>query len=66
MSCNKKTSTNETTMNPAEEEKGKTSLREASRSPLFRALQSGGLPDDGHAGNRVLYKKQPQIKALLN
>ena len=56
MSCNRKTSTNETTMNPAEEEKGKTSLREASRSPLFRALQSGGLPDE----------KQPRIKALLN
>ena len=43
-----------------------TSLREALRSPLFRALQSGGLLDDDHAGGCVLYEKRALVEALLN
>ncbi len=42
-----------------------TSLREALRSPLFRALQSGGLLDDSHTGGCVLYEKRAQVEALL-
>ena len=42
-----------------------TSLREALRSPLFRALQNGGLLDDDHAGGCVLHEKQAQVEALL-
>ena len=43
-----------------------TSLREALRSPLFRALQSGGFLDDDHTGGCVLYEKREQVEALLN
>ena len=43
-----------------------TSLREALRSPLFRALQNGGLLEDDHAGGCVLYEKRAQVEALLN
>ena len=43
-----------------------TSLREALRSPLFRALQNGGFLDDNHAGGCVLYEKRAQVEALLN
>ena len=43
-----------------------TSLREALRSPLFRALQSGGFLDDDHTGGCVLYEKRAQVEALLN
>ena len=43
-----------------------TSLRDALRSPLFRALQSGGLLDDDHAGGCVLYEKRALVEALLN
>ncbi len=43
-----------------------TSLREALRSPLFAALQSGGFLDDDHAGGCVLYQKRAQVEALLN
>ena len=41
-------------------------LRDALRSPLFRALQSGGLLDDDHAGGCVLYEKRALVEALLN
>ncbi|MBR4458663.1 MAG: radical SAM protein [Clostridia bacterium] len=43
-----------------------TSLREALRSPLFRALRSGGFLDDDHAGGCVLYEKRALVEALLN
>jgi MoaA/NifB/PqqE/SkfB family radical SAM enzyme len=43
-----------------------TSLREALRSPLFAALQSGGLLADDHAGGCVLFEKKAQVEALLN
>ena len=42
------------------------SLREALKSPLFLALQSGGLLNDDHAGGCVLYEKRAQVEALLN
>ena len=43
-----------------------TSLKEALQSPLFQALQSGGLLDDDHEGGCVLYEKRAQVEALLN
>ncbi len=43
-----------------------TSLREALKSPLFLALQSGGLLDGGHEGGCVLYEKRALVEALLN
>ena len=43
-----------------------TSLKEALRSPLFRALQSEGLLNDDHAGGCVLYEKRAQVEAMLN
>ena len=42
-----------------------TSLREALRSPLFMALQSGGILSDDHEGGCVLYEKREQVEALL-
>lgn len=42
-----------------------TSLREALKSPLFVALQNGGLLNDDHKGGCVLYEKQAQVEALL-
>ncbi len=45
---------------------GDTSLREALRSPLFTALQDGGLLNDDHQGGCVLYEKRKQVEALLN
>ena len=42
-----------------------TSLREALRSPLFMALQSGGLLNDDHEGGCVLYEKREQVEKLL-
>lgn len=42
-----------------------TSLREALRSPLFMALQDGGLLADDHEGGCVLYEKREQVEALL-
>ena len=42
-----------------------TSLREALSSPLFTALQSGGLLDGEHIGGCVLYEKRAQVEALL-
>jgi len=41
------------------------SLRVALRSPLFLALQSGGLLEDDHTGGCVLYEKRAQVEALL-
>ena len=43
-----------------------TSLREALRSPLFQALQNGGLLNDDHEGGCVLYEKRAQVEALMN
>ena len=43
-----------------------TSLREALRSPLFRALRDGGFLDDDHTGGCVLYEKRAQVELLLN
>ena len=43
-----------------------TSLREALRSPLFRALRDGGLLDGDHAGGCVLFEKRAQVEALLD
>ena len=42
------------------------SLREALKSPLFTALQDGGLLNDDHQGSCVLYEKRKQVEALLN
>ena len=42
-----------------------TSLREALRSPLFMALQDGGLLADDHEGGCVLYEKREQVEKLL-
>ena len=43
-----------------------TSLREALKSPLFTALQDGGLLNDDHEGGCVLYEKRALVEALLN
>ena len=42
-----------------------SSLREALRSPLFRALQNGDILMDDHAGGCVLFEKQGLVKNLL-
>ena len=42
-----------------------TSLTEALKSPLFLALQSGGLLSDDHQGGCVLYEKREQVETLL-
>ena len=42
-----------------------TALKEALRSPLFRALQGGGFLDDDHAGGCVLYEKRAQVEACV-
>ncbi len=43
-----------------------TSLRKVPKSPLFRALQDGGLLNDDHEGGCVLYEKREWVEALLN
>ena len=43
-----------------------TSLREALNSPLFVALQNGGLLNDDHEGGCVLYEKRDQVETLLD
>ena len=43
-----------------------TSLRKALKSPLFMALQNGGLLNDDHEGGCVLYEKRTQVEALLS
>jgi len=42
-----------------------TSLREALRSPLFTALQSGDILLDDHSGGCVLYEKRELVKSLI-
>lgn len=42
-----------------------TSLREALRSPLFTALQSGDILLDDHSGGCVLYNKHELVEALI-
>ena len=42
-----------------------TSLHAAIQSPLFKALQSGDILLDDHAGGCVLYEKKDQVEALL-
>ena len=42
------------------------SLRVALKSPLFMALQNGGLLNANHEGGCVLYEKRAQVEALLN
>jgi len=42
-----------------------TSLREALRSPLFRALQSEGLLKDDHIGGCTLYMNKNKVEAIL-
>ncbi len=41
------------------------SLRDAMKSPLFAALQSGGILADDHNGGCVLYEKRRQVEELL-
>ncbi len=41
-------------------------LREAMKSPLFKALQSGEILLDDHDGGCVLYEKRAQVEALLS
>ena len=41
------------------------SLREALKSPLFMALQDGGLLNEDHKGGCVLYEKREQVETLL-
>ena len=43
-----------------------TSLREALRSPLFRALQTEGLLKDDHIGGCTLYMHRERVEALVN
>ncbi|MCR4616294.1 MAG: radical SAM protein [Clostridiales bacterium] len=43
-----------------------TSLREALRSPLFRALQTEGLLKDDHIGGCTLYMHKDRVEAILN
>ncbi len=41
-------------------------LWEALKSPLFMALQNGGLLNDDHKGGCVLYENRKQVESLLN
>lgn len=43
-----------------------TSLREALRSPLFRALQTEGLLLDDHIGGCTLYMNRDKVEAIIN
>ena len=42
-----------------------TSLREALDSPLFHAIQAGGLLAEEHAGGCVLHQRRAEVEALL-
>ncbi len=42
-----------------------SSLREAMHSPLFMALQSGGILMDDHEGGCVLYEKRALVEQLI-
>lgn len=43
-----------------------TSLREALKSPLFRALQTEGLLLDDHIGGCTLYMNKDKVEAIVN
>lgn len=43
-----------------------TSLREALKSKLFKALQSEGVLMEDHAGGCILFQKKEQVEKLLN
>ena len=43
-----------------------TSLRQALRSPLFRALQTEGLLKDDHVGGCTLYMHKDRVEAIVN
>ncbi|MCR4990417.1 MAG: radical SAM protein [Lachnospiraceae bacterium] len=43
-----------------------TSLKEAMHSPLFMALQSGGILLDDHEGGCVLYEKRELVEQIIN
>ena len=43
-----------------------TSLREAMKSPLFRALQNEGLLLDDHIGGCTLYMNKDKVEAIMN
>lgn len=43
-----------------------TSLREALKSPLFRALQTEGLLKDDHIGGCTLYMNRDKVEAIIN
>jgi hypothetical protein len=42
-----------------------SSLREAMRSPLFKALQSGEILLDDHEGGCVLFEKRERVEAII-
>ncbi len=42
-----------------------TSLKDAIQSPLFEAMQSGGLLSGEHVGGCVLYEKKDLVEALI-
>lgn len=42
------------------------SLRDAIHSPLFTALQDGGMLSDDHSGGCVLYEKRALVEALIS
>ncbi len=43
-----------------------TSLREALKSPLFRALQTEGLLKDDHVGGCTLFMNRERVEAIVN
>ncbi len=43
-----------------------TSLKEALKSPLFRALQTEGLFQDDHIGGCTLYMNKDKVEAIIN
>lgn len=43
-----------------------TSLREALKSKLFRALQDKGVLKEDHAGGCILFEKKSIVESLLN
>lgn len=43
-----------------------TSLKEALKSPLFRALQTEGLLQDDHIGGCTLYMNKDKVEAIIN
>ncbi len=43
-----------------------TSLREALKSPLFKAIKDGNILKEEHKGGCVLFEKRDQVEAILN